>query len=75
MKLDKIKDDACVKVIQQQLAFCKPQAGVPSTFWNPIQGLGTAMVNSIIKADAEAFDAQKQLTAAINQIIGVTTAA
>lgn len=70
MNLDKIKNDACVKAIQQQLPFCKPQAGVPTTFWSPIQGLGTAMVNGINpKTEAEAFDAQTQLTAAINQII------
>lgn len=68
MNLDKIKNDACVKAIQQQLPFCKPQAGVPTTFWSPIQGLGTAMVNAL-GAEATPFDAQTQLTAAINQII------
>lgn len=70
-KLDNIKNDVCVKAIQQQLLCCKPQAGVPTTFWTPIEGLGKAMVANIETPNK--FDSQAQLTAAINAITGQTT--
>lgn len=68
MKLDNIKNDVCVKAIQQQLLCCKPQAGVPTTFWSPIESMGKAMT-ATLEPNADPFDAQAQLTAAINAII------
>ena len=74
IQLDKIKNDPCVKVIQQQLSFSKTQVGVPTTFWSPIESMGKAMVAST-QPDGDPFDAQAQLTAAVNAIVKNATPA
>lgn len=74
IKLDKIKNDECVKVIQQQLSFSKTQVGVPTTFWSPIETMGKAMV-ATLQPNADPFDAQTQLTAAVNAIVKNATPA
>lgn len=74
MKLDKIKNDECVKAIQAQAPFCKTQVGVPTTFWSPIEGMGKAMVASM-QVGGDPFESQAQLTAAISKIVKSATPA
>ena len=47
LQLDKIKNDPIVMAGQAQMVFNRTQKGVPSTYWTPLQNLGTAMVTSI----------------------------
>ena len=56
-----IVSDPCAQAIAAQLAVSKSQINVPSTLYEPLKGLGTAMINA-------GFDAETQIKAAANSI-------
>lgn len=64
-KDEKIQNDICAKAITEQLKFSKTQAGVPSTLWVPMEGLGSAMITG---AQSGTFDVKSQLKACVEAI-------
>ena len=69
---DKVKTDVCAKAIAAQLAHSKTQKNVPSTMWNPMKGLGNAMITG---AQTGNFDLRAQLTACVDAIEKTTAVA
>ena len=62
---EKVQTDVCAKAIAAQLAHSKTQKNVPSTMWNPMKGLGNAMITG---AQTGNFDLQAQLKACVDAI-------
>ena len=69
---EKIKADVCARAIAAQLQNSKTQKNVPSTMWNPMKGLGNAMITG---AQTGNFDLQAQLNACVSAIEKTTAVA
>ncbi len=64
-KDERIQNDEVAKAISAQLQFSKTQKNVPSTFWDPLKGLGNAMLTGVQTGD---FDVKGQLNACVAAI-------
>lgn len=64
-KDERVKNDACGRAIAQQLAYTKTQKNVPSTLWDPLKGLGNAMLTSVQTGN---FELEEQLAACVKAI-------
>ena len=62
----RVRDDIVAKAITEQLQFSKTQKNVPSTFWNPLKGLGNAMLTGVQTGD---FSIKAQLDACVAAIV------
>ena len=62
----RIQNDVVAKAISAQLQFSKTQKNVPSTFWDPLKGLGNAMLTGVQTGN---FDVKGQLNACVAAII------
>ena len=62
---ERVKQDSVAAAIEAQLAFSKTQKNVPSTFWDPLKGLGNAMLTGIQTGD---FALKAQLDACVAAI-------
>ena len=62
---ERVKQDTVAAAIEAQLAFSKTQKNVPSTFWDPLKGLGNAMLTGIQTGD---FALKAQLDACVAAI-------
>ena len=65
-KNEQIQNDAVAKAIAAQLEYSKTQKNVPSTFWNPLKGLGNAMLTGVQTGD---FSLKAQLDACVAAIV------
>lgn len=64
-KDERIQNDVVAKAISAQLQFSKTQKNVPSTFWDPLKGLGNAMLTGVQTGN---FDVKGQLNACVAAI-------
>ena len=64
----RIANDVCAAAIAAQLPYTKTQKNVPSTFWNPIQGLGDAYLNALLLDDPSTFDSADAVVTAAKAI-------
>ncbi|MBQ8375223.1 MAG: extracellular solute-binding protein [Clostridia bacterium] len=62
---ERVKTDVCAKAIAAQLAHSKTQKNVPSTLWDPLKGLGNAMITG---AQTGNFALLEQLNACVAAI-------
>ena len=62
---EQVINDAVGKAISAQLQFSKTQKNVPSTFWDPLKGLGNAMLTGAQTGD---FNLKNQLDACVAAI-------
>ncbi len=62
---EKVQGDAVAKAIAAQLQFSKTQKNVPSTLWDPLKGLGNAMLTGVQTGN---FDLKAQLDACVAAI-------
>ncbi len=63
---ERVQADVVAKAITEQLQYSKTQRDVPSTFWNPLKGLGNAMLTGIQTGD---FSVKSQLDACVSAIV------
>ncbi len=63
---ERVQSDVVAKAITEQLKYSKTQRDVPSTFWNPLKGLGNAMLTGIQTGD---FSVKSQLDACVSAIV------
>jgi len=64
---DRVKNDPCAAAITAQLRFSKPQKNVPSTLWEPMEGLGNAMLTGIASGNINLLEQLNACVAAITQ--------
>ncbi|MBQ2740714.1 MAG: extracellular solute-binding protein, partial [Clostridia bacterium] len=62
---ERVQSDVVAKAIASQLQFTKTQKNVPSTLWNPLKGLGNAMLTGLQSGN---FDVKSQLDACVSAI-------
>ena len=62
---EKVKSDICAQAITAQLSHSKTQKNVPTTMWNAMKGLGTAMITG---AASNNFNLTEQLKACVDAI-------
>ncbi|MBQ8427632.1 MAG: extracellular solute-binding protein [Clostridia bacterium] len=62
---DRVKADPCAAAITSQLRYSKPQKNVPSTLWEPMEGLGNAMLTGV---SGGTFNLVEQLNACVAAI-------
>jgi arabinogalactan oligomer/maltooligosaccharide transport system substrate-binding protein len=62
---ERVKKDVVAAAIAEQLKYSKTQKNVPSTLWNPLKGLGNAMLTAIQTGD---FALKSQLDACVAAI-------
>ena len=62
---ERVQSDVVAKAIAQQLRFSKTQKNVPSTLWDPLKGLGNAMLTGLQTGN---FDVKAQLDACVAAI-------
>lgn len=64
-KDERVQSDAVAKAIAAQLQYTKTQKNVPSTLWDPLKGLGNAMLTGVQTGD---FNLKSQLDACVAAI-------
>ena len=62
---ERVQSDVVAGAIAQQLQFSKTQKNVPSTLWDPLKGLGNAMLTGLQTGN---FDVKAQLDACVAAI-------
>lgn len=62
---ERVQADVVAKAIASQLQFTKTQKNVPSTLWDPLKGLGNAMLTGLQSGN---FDVKSQLDACVAAI-------
>ena len=64
-KDERVQNDVVAAAISSQLQYSKTQKNVPSTLWNPLKGLGNAMLTGVQTGD---FSLKSQLDACVAAI-------
>ncbi len=64
-KDERVQSDMVAKAIAAQLQYTKTQKNVPSTLWDPLKGLGNAMLTGVQTGD---FNLKSQLDACVAAI-------
>lgn len=67
---ERVKADVCARAIAAQLQYSKPQKNVPSTLWEPMEGLGNAMLTGVAGGT---FNLMEQLNACVAAITKTST--
>ena len=67
---ERVKADPCAVAIASQLQFSKPQKNVPSTLWEPMEGLGNAMLTGATSGN---INLAEQLNACVAAITKAST--